>query len=209
MRVHANGSAYFEGQFAPASNGTGTRAHGLGVRREVLDTALLSAARTAGARVVEGALVQDLLRAPTGAVEGVVVREADARREIRSRHVVGADGLRSIVARRLGLARRSAWPARYAFVTHCEGIDCAPRGEMHAFVDGYVGIAPVGGGVTNVAVVVPGRRALDAIGDAEGFFSEWIEAHPTVAARVANARRVGELMVTGPFASRAARTAGR
>jgi 2-polyprenyl-6-methoxyphenol hydroxylase-like FAD-dependent oxidoreductase len=205
MRVHPAGGDWFEGRFGAAGTKAGFRDHGIGARREVVDAALLSSARTAGATVEEETAVQEIVRDASGGVIGVRVRAGSGSREIRARHVVGADGLRSVVARRLGLARRSVWPTRYAFVTHLTGITTADRGEMHVFADGYCGLAPVGNGVTNFAIVVPSRLAKAAAGDAERFVSEWIARHGTIAARLAGANRVAPVLVTGPFASGARR----
>jgi flavin-dependent dehydrogenase len=205
MRIHAGDGAWFEGRFAGVPARTGMRSHGLGVRREILDAELLAAARRAGAHVLEGTAVQDLVFSSNRTVCGVVVRGEDGPVELGASHVVGADGLRSVVARRLGLARRKRWPARYAFVRHVRGVPTEPRGEMHVFDDGYCGIAPVGGGITNVAVVVPAARAIDALGDAEGFFDAWIASHPAVDSRLASRVSTDALMVTGPFAARSRR----
>jgi flavin-dependent dehydrogenase len=132
-----------------------------------------------------------------------MVRSEDGTTEIHARHVVGADGLRSVVARRLGLARRFAWPERFAFVAHYASVaemgDC---GEMHVFDDGYCGLADVGAGITNVAVVVTASGARAAAGDAAGFMGRWIAAHQALAARFAGARRVDDVQPTGPFGSR-------
>ena len=74
----------------------------LGVARPLLDSALLDRARAAGARIREhahviGAVVEE------GRVVGVRVR-SDGREELlRARLTVGADGLRSAVARSLRL----------------------------------------------------------------------------------------------------------
>jgi 2-polyprenyl-6-methoxyphenol hydroxylase-like FAD-dependent oxidoreductase len=137
-----------------------------------------------------------------------MARSATFTRELRARHVVGADGLRSVVARRLGLAKRSWWPTRYAFVAHLRGATTADCGEMHVFTDGYCGLAPVGAGITNFAIVVPGALAAGAAGNAEGFVEGWIARHPVIAARLEGAERVDTVMVTGPFASGARRDAG-
>jgi 2-polyprenyl-6-methoxyphenol hydroxylase-like FAD-dependent oxidoreductase len=211
MRVRCADGTDFEGQFTAHSAYPGYRNHGLAVRREILDTTLLESARAAGAKVVEGAAVQDLLRDARGAACGVAVRVDGRQAEIRARHVVGADGIRSVIARRLGLAGRSRWPTRYAFVTHVEGAVAGPpdRGEMHVFDDGYCGFAPLAGEQTNVAIVVPASGARLAVGDADGFFDDWTQAHGTVAARLRGARRVGPVMVTGPFASRSRRAWSR
>lgn len=204
MRIHASDGTSFEGRLAATAAQPGAPDHGLGIRREVLDVALLERARAAGARVVEGCAVRDVRRDARGAVAGVVALADGAIVDVAAAHVVGADGLRSVVARRLGLARRLAWPSRFAFVTHCTGVTgMGDAGEMHVFADGYCGLADVGGGVTNVAAVVPARVARGAAGDAPRFLDEWIAAHASLAARVAAAHRVSPVAVTGPFASRA------
>lgn len=204
MRVHARDGVTFEGRFAGSHGFRGFSDRGLAIRRELLDAALLERARAAGAAVLEGAKVQDVLLDDRGRAGGVRVRHGDTIVEIRARIVVGADGLRSVVARRLGLARRLRWPSRFAFVSHFTGItgigDC---GEMHVFDDGYCGLADVGAGITNVAVVVSDARARNAAGDAEAFFARWLAAHPTLAARFACAERVSPMLATGPFGTRA------
>jgi 2-polyprenyl-6-methoxyphenol hydroxylase-like FAD-dependent oxidoreductase len=148
-------------------------------------------------------------------VTGVRVQEAadehqavpSAMHVIGARMVVGADGLHSTVAHRLGLARPSRGPRRLAFVTHRRGVaGMGDSREMHLFGDGYCGLADVGGGVTNVVVVVPMPRARIAAGDADGFLTRWIAGHPTLAARLAASTPCAPVRVSGPFASRARRS---
>ncbi len=74
-------------------------------RRTVLDRVLVDAAVEAGAHVVHGMSVTGLLRDPSGRVVGASVAGADGREmEIRASMVVGADGMRSRVARLAGAA---------------------------------------------------------------------------------------------------------
>jgi flavin-dependent dehydrogenase len=70
------------------------------LRRTEFDTALLAAARASGAEVVEGERVSDVERTD----EGLTVRTI-AGMAIRTRIVVGADGVNSVVARAAGLTR--------------------------------------------------------------------------------------------------------
>jgi flavin-dependent dehydrogenase len=119
--------------------------------------------------------------------------------------VIGADGLRSIVARRLGRRRYGA-PRRVAFVAHVEGVrGVGATAELHVGRTGYVGLNPIGGDVTNVALVVPRKAAADARGDARGFFYQMIECFPAVAGRVDGRREVRPVLATGPFAARSGR----
>ena len=113
--------------------------------RARFDTILRTAAETAGAVVREGVKVDGLVY-DAGAVGGVVAREtANGRREtIRARVVIGADGLRSVVARQLGKVHTSP-PHRIAFTAHVAGgRDVDDIGEMHVGRPGYVGLGPVG-----------------------------------------------------------------
>src|SRR5438445_9854155 len=126
--------------------------------RTTLDGILVRAAARAGATVREGVAIEDVSR-DVRAVSGVVaLTERGMRETVRARVVIGADGLRSVVARRLGL-RRTSPPRRIAFTAHVAdvaGVD--GMGELHVGRSGYVGMGPIGGGVTTVALVVPLAR---------------------------------------------------
>jgi 2-polyprenyl-6-methoxyphenol hydroxylase-like FAD-dependent oxidoreductase len=72
-------------------------------RRTLLDPILVDAAAAAGADVRHGFAVTELLRGDGGRVDGVVGRDGQGRtRRIAARFVVGADGVRSKVAREVG-----------------------------------------------------------------------------------------------------------
>jgi len=74
-------------------------------RRTVLDPILVDAARDAGAEVVHGRSVVDLLRDDAGRVRGARISGADKRVfEVSCDLVIGADGVRSRVARIAGAA---------------------------------------------------------------------------------------------------------
>ena len=206
MRVHAPNGTAFQGRFADVEGFRGYRDRGLALRRTILDHLLLDRARAVGAVVCEGVRVIDLRRDTNGRVTGVdALDERGERRTLSASIVVGADGLRSVVARRLDLAATRLAQRRVAFVTHFAGIDMGDSGEMHVDHDGYLGLADVGGGMTNVAVVVPRSRAREASGDPAGFVDAWIRRRRHVAPRFAKAVRVTPVLATGPFASAARR----
>lgn len=205
MEVHAPSGGVIHGEFVARHGFRGFRDRGIGVRREILDTLLLQCARDAGVHVVEGAKVESLLQ-DGGIATGARMRTADGVRDVRATLVVGADGLRSVVARRLGLARSARWPRRIALVAHFRGVQgIGALGEMHVTRDGYVGLAAVGDGITNVALVVPKRRAATMHGDPAAFLTAWIAAHPSLRERFDTAALASPVRATGPFASHAAR----
>jgi len=118
--------------------------------------------------------------------------------------VVGADGLRSLVARRLGLVRSSP-PRRVAFAAHVAdvaGIDGV--GELHVSKRGYVGLGPVGGGITTVALVLPlatvRREGRSGGRDFRSSFFAELEQFPGLAGRFDPRRLVRDVLATGPFA---------
>ena len=74
-------------------------------RRTVLDRVLVDAAEAAGAQIRYGAAVTGLLRDRSGRIVGICGRgRAGAAFTARARITVGADGIRSIVAREAGAA---------------------------------------------------------------------------------------------------------
>lgn len=208
MIVRAPGGALIRGDFVAGHGYRAFRDRGLALRRTRLDPILLDRARAAGAEVRTGVRVTDVARDDSGRVVGVRVLGAPGTLPVlRSRLVVGADGLRSVVARRLGVARTGAWPRRIALVAHFEGFGgMGAWGEMHVERDvGYVGLAAVDDGLTNVAMVVPQRFGPQLAVDRTAFYERWLRARPQLAGRVAGARRVSPVLATGPFASHARR----
>lgn len=205
VRVRAPNGAIIAGDFVADHGFRGYRDRGLSVRREVLDAILVDCARAGGARISEGVRVTGLVM-DGGRVAGVASLVDGETRELRARVVIGADGLRSIVAKRLGLTRASRWPRRLALVTHYANVgDVGDHGEMHVERDGYVGIADVGHGLTTVALVVPAHRSREISADRAAFLDTWLRARAHLAPRFARAERATPIVATGPFASHARR----
>jgi len=214
MIVRAPSGVSFRGDFVGTGHRfRGFRDRGLALRRSTFDAILLRQAQAAGARVLEGAGVTDLVRDAQGRVVGVTLRTSSTGgvdhappAKLTASLVVGADGLHSVVARRLALTRTGLWPHRVAFVTHYRDVsDMGSAGEMHVERDGYVGFADVGHGETNVSLVVPARHAHGAGADRAGFLSAWIGRRPHLKARLREAQQTSPVRATGPFAHRTTR----
>ena len=200
MRVHAPNGSTIHGEFAGDHGFNAYRDRGLAVRRTMLDTILLNEARRSGAQVREGARVTDVIRNDNGSVAGVKILDHRKLVSLRAPFVVGADGLRSVIARRVGLVRTSRWPRRIALVTHFTGVEHSRDfGDMHVEDGGYLGMASVGGGITNVAIVVPVSRASEVASDRTRFFESWLAERPQLASMFANATRIDPVRATGPF----------
>ena len=201
MTVRAPSGTTIRGHFAAGHGWRGHRDRGLALPRTTFDPILVDAARRAGARVEEAMRMIDVVRDPSGKVAGVRVTGKGGEQTIGADLVIGADGLRSVVARRLGVARQSRWPRRVALVAHFENVaELGDVGEMHVDGGGYLGMASVGGALVNVAVVVPARTPALAEG-AEAVFARFIASRPHLARRFVGARRVTPVRATGPFAT--------
>lgn len=202
-RLRAPGGRWFSGGFrAPAA----APCFGWALPRAELDALLLEGAVAAGAVFLPRRRVFDLLGEPEGArggrVRGVLARGPGGGEERHeARLVVGADGLRSRIARLLGGVRPGP-RRRLALVGRFEepglGAAFAGRGEMRISAEGVLGSAPTGPDGCNLALVVPERRAPEMSADPGRFYRERLRAYGA-GDRVATARRIGELEVTGPF----------
>jgi flavin-dependent dehydrogenase len=124
----------------------------VGFDRSRLDPALLGLARATGADVRPGAAVVGV-DLPRG---DVTVRDATGEAAtVRASVVVGADGLRSVVARAAGVARPARLQPRVGLTYHLEDAGGPSRdARMCLLRDGYVGIARVPGGRVNVGIVL-------------------------------------------------------
>ena len=119
----------------------------VGLDRSALDPLLLERARSAGVDVRAGVAVRSVRGGRITLIDGAV---------IAARVVVGADGLRSVVARDVGVVRRPPLGDRVALTFHVEDPERdRPRdARMVTFDGGYVGLAPVPGGRVNVGIVL-------------------------------------------------------
>jgi geranylgeranyl reductase family protein len=198
--VAAAAPARLAGMKVVAPSGRGVVGHfetfSFALPRTRFDTILRDAAEATGVEVRERMKVEELVY-DGGAVGGVIARDAGrgTRDAYRARVVVGADGLRSVVARRLGMVH-TAGPRRIAFTAHVADVPGVhDLGEMHVGRPGYVGLGPIGDGVTTVARVVPFAEAERG----SRFFAE-LDRFPAVAGRFDPRRVVRRVLATGPFA---------
>ena len=163
-------------------------------RRYVLDTILAAAAERAGAAVRTGITVTGVHRDRRGQVAGVYGHDrGGAPVDIGARYVIGADGLRSRVARSAGAPINEARPAGGAIqYAYYGGIPWAGM-EFFAAERSFAGVFPTHHGQACIWVCTPSADAsavrrrtgsrVEAFGELLG------DSAPQLAERLAAARR--------------------
>jgi flavin-dependent dehydrogenase len=189
--------------FAESAPGALLAATALALPRARLDAALAEEASGAGAELRTGVRVSDLLRDAGGRVVGVRgEREGAGPFTLRAPLVVGADGLRSIVARRLGLVRRPPRVRKLSLTAHVAVAGVGEMGEMHLGEGACVGVAPVERGaepLCNLTLVVDAARsARHVAAGAERFFWRTLERFPRLRGRLPPSPAL-PLLASGPF----------
>lgn len=167
----------------------------LSVERAVLDAVLVQAAILAGARF-ERQTVIDVARDATGTVAGVIIRNG-----VRFAAVtVGADGLRSIVAKRLG-TRTSGRRRKLSLTFHAPVANTGNTGEMHVGDGICAGVAAVDiSARCNLTIVADSSRfGRDVARDAGAFAQCAIDSLPLLRDRVPAAALHQTPLTSGPF----------
>lgn len=229
--------ADFAGVIGP--NGKPYYEYGLALPRQIFDHLLVAQARSRGVEVFEGTRLQDFQVERVGSRHVAVnvavqkthpvhvsretsdgaaaLASTDDEREaaagattLRARLLVAADGVHSLIARRLGVQRPYAGQRKIALVTHMRGIrGLGVYGEMHVGRGRYVGLAPLEppevGDLCNVAAVVDEREAPRLAGRVEAFFDEALQGFPALAPRLAEAQRTKGILTVSRLAVSAQR----
>jgi flavin-dependent dehydrogenase len=196
----------FEGRFDSIAGVDPLVSTAYAMPRARLDALLLDAACKAGADIRTGVHVTSV--AGDCGVSGTL---SDGTPFVtQARLLVGADGLRSVVARRAGLTGRRARLRKVSLTAHVRGAQLArDLGEMHLGDGVTAGVAPVTRDVDpthNVTLVASAPRfGRDIARDAGGFFRRALETFPRLRGRTRSAQFVlhepdgRTLLASGPF----------
>jgi geranylgeranyl reductase family protein len=179
--------------------------HAWGLDRTRFDAQLAAHAASLGAELIERTRLVNL-EIDGSRVTGAIARTADGgRRRIEAGLVVGADGVRSTVARLAGVERPVRFPKRLGLVAHYAGDpELVDHGEMHVGRGYYVGLAPLPDGQLNVGMALP----MDGRTPAADRFAAAIAGLPAVAGRLAGRERLSSIRGASPIGHRVADVAG-
>lgn len=177
------------------------RRNGWAVSRLRLDAALLDHAARTGVAVHDGGRLVALEQEPRAV--RVTVEHGGRDERYCARLVVGADGLRSSVARVAGIGS-VVRHGRYTVGAYLGGLDAAgagarPWGEIHLRPEGYCGVAHLPGGLANVTLAVPREVVRAWRGDLDAGYWKWLRGCPGLRHRLARAERVGPFTAVGPL----------
>jgi menaquinone-9 beta-reductase len=198
MEIHAPGGSCHLVEY-------GRQRFALSVPRTILDSVLFKLAREGGAEAHESFRVRSIVTDEDGRVRGVIGPTGE---RMDADLVVGADGLHSIVARRLGLRRPARWPRRLGLVAHFEGVGWQEDyGRMLVGRHGYVGIAPLDdSGLVTVGLVRSLPRGR--LGSAVAALETGLADYPAQLARLRSGRLASAVTGVGPLATRVRTCAG-
>lgn len=169
--THAVSSLYLEG---PSARAFRMRAAGPAViliRRIEFDYLLASLAREAGAAILAPCAIAQARQD----ADGVTLRTRDGR-DLRARMVIAADGVNSVIARRLGL--NPGWPAGRLALDMMEE---TPVGSLRAEEPETLSVFYGYGGAHGYAYIFPKREHVNVgIGYVLPYFKERVDVAPYV-----------------------------
>ena len=170
------------------------------VRRITLDDILVRRAKeTSNVELLEGAAANALL-SEEGRISGVTWKASGELLQAGARVVVGADGVRSFVAKEVGVEIEQEEPVRRAmYYAYFRGIEAkeGPAAEFHYRGNSLAYCLPTDDGLTMLATSVPLLRFDDFKKDPEGSLMSELETMSALAPRLASAKREGPVRGSG------------
>jgi flavin-dependent dehydrogenase len=166
------------------------------IRRTVLDTLLVDAASEAGADVREAFTVKGLIY-DHGRVVGVRGRDSNGRNFTeKAAVVIGADGIRSLVARSVGATGYHVHPAvTVNAYSYWSGLDVRAV-ELFARPGRFIVAVPTNDDLVIINQGIPVADQGEYRADMAGAFDRTLQLAPSLADRVAGAERVERFRFT-------------
>ena len=170
------------------------------VRRITLDDILVRRVRrTPNVELREGAVAHDLL-SEHGRISGVAWKASGVQQQAHSKVVVGADGVRSFVAKKVGADVEQEEPVRRAmYYAYFRGIEAneGPAAEFHYRENNLAYCMPSDEELTMLAASVPLERFGEFKQDPEGSLMRELGTMSALAPRLAGAKREGPVRGSG------------
>lgn len=172
-----------------ADQGPGRQHTTFQVERAHFDHFLAEHASSAGAQLLERAVVHELLFDDDGRMTGLRYERDGASHTVRARWVLDAGGRSSKIARQFDTRQEISWLRNVAVFRHYAGLD-ERNNPGHAWdiqigghEDGWIWAIPIWHDVISVGAVMP-QRVLRG-GDPETIFAEHLKRTPRIVERIA------------------------
>jgi len=191
------------------------RPYTFNVEREDLDAMLLRHAFDAGARVLEGVGVQNVIFEDGRAV-GVRAKVTDGwERDLRARFIVDASGRRSLIANQLDMRHKDPSFNQFAIYSWFRGVK-EPPPRLNGFTLFYfIGLnqawswhIPLRHGLASMGVVVDKRDFQKSGKSHEEFFNSLVRRNRTFTDAMRNAERVRPWYIEADYSYKIDRFAG-
>jgi flavin-dependent dehydrogenase len=212
----------FGGEIGAACSETGTKFyfkdgyrsqtdHAYQVTRGDFDKMLLDHAAEFGAEVHEQTSV-DRIDFSHDDVE-LNVRSNGSSQSVRARYVIDASGRTSVLGRQFKIKQSYAHLQKLSIFAHYEGV-WRPDGidgtltVLIRSIDRWFWLIPLTAERTSVGVVLDSETFKKSKLSAEDFLEHALTEQPTIAKRMANARRVSQVFVEADFSYRSANLYG-
>ena len=193
--------------FAQALNKAQT--HAFQVKRADFDTLLFRNAARLGAQALENTRVTDIRFGAAGERATVEARDASgATLQFRPRYLLDASGRDTFLAGRMRVKDTNKYNNTAAVYAHFRGV-LRREGELDGYIsihlaeDGWFWLIPLPGDLMSVGFVGNQAAWKGRQGTPEELFQARIAGSPTVAARVAGAEMVSDVVSTGNYSYRA------
>ncbi len=183
------------------------------VRRSDLDQLLFRNAARLGADVREEVAVTAVSLDAQGGSHVEAWGLDGTPHRFRARFVIDASGRETYLAGKLRLKSRNPHNNTAAVFAHYEGVTPLHEVEtgniiIHLFDEGWFWAIPLPDGVTSIGVVSHPGFFKRRQGTVESLLDEALQRSPSVARRMAGARRVSPVTATGNYSYEAAHMAG-
>src|SRR5882724_3058566 len=105
MRIWTDDGNSFQGDFSSDPN---SPIYGLSLPRRILDDILMKHAKEQGASMFEGFTIKQIV-SPGQRITGIEGHLDGQKVQLNAKLIIGADGINSVVAKRLGLRQQHRW----------------------------------------------------------------------------------------------------
>jgi flavin-dependent dehydrogenase len=185
--------------------------HAYQVTRGDFDKMLLDHAAECGAEVHEQTSV-DRIDFSHDDVE-LTVRSNGSSQSVRARYIIDASGRTSVLGRQFKIKKTYAHLQKLSIFAHYDGV-WRPEGidgtltVLIRAIDRWFWLIPLTAERTSVGVVLDSETFKKSKLSAEEFLEQALAEQPTIAKRMANARRVSQVFVEADFSYRSGRLYG-